>query len=653
MRLLVINPNISESVSELIGDEARRAASPGTEITMLTAPFGVAYIETRFEALIGALRGRHARRRARAGPRRGDHRRVRRPGGAGNPRSARHPGRRHDRGGARERLPARQPVLDRRHLAAHHRVVPRKRCEHNGLISRLASIRSLDRPLRDIGTVQADHAARLRELCTAVVDEDGADVDHPRRRAARRARADASRARLPVPVVDGVSSAVQARRDARRAEARDCAGRELRPAARKGQCRAPRAVARTAAAARGGLTRHDDGRGPRHRRRYGAWNPGIQSDMPWPLLPLATIFRPENAFTGFHEVHELAHLTGLAVDELVDLPARAARGARAPDPRDCGPVGARRPAAGGSRHRVPPHGADDPRAPHRTAHGRHRRRVRDAPGRALGPDRRGARAGIRRGRGPRGAATAARPQAGGLLGRFRRAGRKPEPAHAEDDWAREERIVREWSAGAQARDHPLRRAACRALARVASAVRAQHGRLWGDRSLLAPIAARPRRATTTAPRRSARSSSRTSGAAAAAEGYRAAARPGAAGRDEHEGRVRVGQEHDAAAAAPPRGRARRALERLRRWSAPTSGASTCSTTARSARRTSTPARSPPSELAIVDQKLDRYMARKAERGGHVAPPDRPVPLRQLRARLGARPAATCSRASAARSTCSS
>ena len=35
MRLLVINPNISESVSELIGDEARRAASPGTEITII------------------------------------------------------------------------------------------------------------------------------------------------------------------------------------------------------------------------------------------------------------------------------------------------------------------------------------------------------------------------------------------------------------------------------------------------------------------------------------------------------------------------------------------------------------------------------------------------------------------------------------------
>ena len=54
MRLLLINPNISESVSSLIGDEARRTASPGTDITVVTAPFGVAYIETRFESLIGA-----------------------------------------------------------------------------------------------------------------------------------------------------------------------------------------------------------------------------------------------------------------------------------------------------------------------------------------------------------------------------------------------------------------------------------------------------------------------------------------------------------------------------------------------------------------------------------------------------------------------
>ena len=54
MTLLLINPNISDSVSDLIRAEAQRSASPGTEIEVLTAPFGVAYIETRFEALIGA-----------------------------------------------------------------------------------------------------------------------------------------------------------------------------------------------------------------------------------------------------------------------------------------------------------------------------------------------------------------------------------------------------------------------------------------------------------------------------------------------------------------------------------------------------------------------------------------------------------------------
>ena len=54
MRLLLVNPNISDSVSDLIRAEAQRSASPGTEIEVLTAPFGVAYIETRFESLVGA-----------------------------------------------------------------------------------------------------------------------------------------------------------------------------------------------------------------------------------------------------------------------------------------------------------------------------------------------------------------------------------------------------------------------------------------------------------------------------------------------------------------------------------------------------------------------------------------------------------------------
>lgn len=38
MRLLLINPNISDSVSEIIRAEAQRNASSGTEIEVLTAP---------------------------------------------------------------------------------------------------------------------------------------------------------------------------------------------------------------------------------------------------------------------------------------------------------------------------------------------------------------------------------------------------------------------------------------------------------------------------------------------------------------------------------------------------------------------------------------------------------------------------------------
>jgi Asp/Glu/hydantoin racemase len=84
----------------------------------------------------------------------------------------------------------------------------REAVESNGLIGRLASIRSLDSPLRDIGSVQADHAARLRELCAAVVQEDGADViilgGAPLAGLARSIAGE-----IPVPVVDGVSSAVR------------------------------------------------------------------------------------------------------------------------------------------------------------------------------------------------------------------------------------------------------------------------------------------------------------------------------------------------------------------------------------------------------------------------------------------------------------
>ncbi len=207
MKLLVINPNISTSVTALIEAEARRSASATTALTMQTAPFGVAYIETRFEALIGAyataqVAAEHA------------------PGhdavivaAFGDPGLA----------GLREVLP--MPVLGltesalasacllgqrfsivaiSQRISAWYREV----VDANGLIGRLASIRALDQPLAGIGSVQNDHGAALKALCERAVAEDGADVivlaGAPLAGLAR-----SLRGQLPVPVVDGVSSAVR------------------------------------------------------------------------------------------------------------------------------------------------------------------------------------------------------------------------------------------------------------------------------------------------------------------------------------------------------------------------------------------------------------------------------------------------------------
>jgi hypothetical protein len=51
--------------------------------------------------------------------------------------------------------------------------------------------------------------------------------------------------------------------------------------------------------------------------QYGAWNPGIQSVIPKELLALSSIFRPENAATSVAAALELQGLTGLSSSELV------------------------------------------------------------------------------------------------------------------------------------------------------------------------------------------------------------------------------------------------------------------------------------------------------------------------------------------------
>jgi Asp/Glu/hydantoin racemase len=175
MNLLIVNPNISASVTDLIQAEALRTASAETRITMATASFGVAYIETRFEALVGGYATACAAAEH-AGSfdglivaAFGD------PGLAGMKELFDVPV-----VGMTEAALASACLLGQRFsiIAISHRIEAwyRECVAANGLSARLASIRSLQSPLRDIGSVQEDHAARLEALSLQAVREDGADV---------------------------------------------------------------------------------------------------------------------------------------------------------------------------------------------------------------------------------------------------------------------------------------------------------------------------------------------------------------------------------------------------------------------------------------------------------------------------------------------
>ena len=207
MRILLVNPNISDSVSDLIRTEAQRSASPGTDIEVLTAPFGVAYIETRFEALVGA----YAAAQVAAQHWEGHDAVV--VAAFGDPGLM----------GLRELLPVpvtgmTEAALASAHLLGHRFSIIaisqriqawyREVVESYGFGDRLASIRALDRPLSSIGGVQEEHAQALKSLAERAVAEDGAEVlilaGAPLAGLAR-----SLHGQLPVPVVDGVSSAVR------------------------------------------------------------------------------------------------------------------------------------------------------------------------------------------------------------------------------------------------------------------------------------------------------------------------------------------------------------------------------------------------------------------------------------------------------------
>lgn len=207
MRILIINPNTSPEVTELIRAEAVRSAAPGTELVVATAPYGVQYIETRLESLIaaGAVAEVIAEYSGEV-----DGVVVAAFGDPG--------------------MPALKELVDvpvigiteaalcaaalQGHrfsiIAISDRITAwyRECVEGFGLSGRLVSVRSIKEALGGIGSVQQDFGATLVELAQRAVAEDGADViilaGAPLAGLAREV-AD----RIPVPVVDGIGAGIR------------------------------------------------------------------------------------------------------------------------------------------------------------------------------------------------------------------------------------------------------------------------------------------------------------------------------------------------------------------------------------------------------------------------------------------------------------
>ncbi|MGB0554267.1 MAG: aspartate/glutamate racemase family protein [Alphaproteobacteria bacterium] len=207
MKILLVNPNITDAVTDVMALEARRSASPGVEIHAATAAFGAQYIETRVEAAVAS----HALLDVLAERAHGYDAVI--VSAFGDPGLA----------AAKEMLDI--PVVGLSEASLHtaytlgRRIVvvcltPRLRdwydesAEAAGLADRLVGLRVVQSPVRDISTVVLDLKEPLRKECLKAVAEDRADVvilgGGPTAGLAHEIRDE-----IPVPLLDGVTCAVQ------------------------------------------------------------------------------------------------------------------------------------------------------------------------------------------------------------------------------------------------------------------------------------------------------------------------------------------------------------------------------------------------------------------------------------------------------------
>jgi hypothetical protein len=217
---------------------------------------------------------------------------------------------------------------------------------------------------------------------------------------------------------------------------------------------------------------------------FGPWNPGISSQIPAPLRRLCTIYRPENSFTSVAKADEMHDLTGVERSALVafrpsrlalhEVLIRVTADLSVPDGSKIEDLGInfRR-----MTRAILARGVD----PNKEHIGAVYESVRKRISTLIDSELSGLFAASDSPHAP----PPPRP-AKGLRSFFKRRGSPP--AAAATDAITEHDAVAAWEAKALAADDPLHRSAYRALAKIASALLVRHGSLWGGRELVVSLA---------------------------------------------------------------------------------------------------------------------------------------------------------------------
>jgi hypothetical protein len=217
---------------------------------------------------------------------------------------------------------------------------------------------------------------------------------------------------------------------------------------------------------------------------YGAWNPGLESQLPREYLPLSTMFKNENVSTSIAKAHELSDYCGLPPHELVafrperlivhELLIHVTTSLSVPDGRDYEDLGRNfREITSTILNRYI--------APHRAELARVFEQLRSAASVMIERELAEAFADPRPAVEDRGSRWRRRLFASG---RAKKRPRFPIETAAE----RDRRIVSEWRKKTETANDRLDEACFDALNRIATGVMNRHGRVRGDNALLRELA---------------------------------------------------------------------------------------------------------------------------------------------------------------------